>query len=416
MRDLSTKVTGSTLTAAEFVEFVSEMQKIITNAGITLDTADVNQAAKALSTQIPAVAFMTATGTMPTKVLTAVASHQPVEALTDGMELRFRSSDANVATGCTINVDTLGAKDVLKENGEPLSINDIIATRDAHVRYDTSSGGRFLLLNPQNSDNLRKGDIHGGFMTYIDAGGGVYNDLSITGCECRSADDTLTGRTTVTFTKQFDVNFAFGSGTAGGWGGGSRFVGETVYFFMIMKKDGTVDYGWDDVTNAANLLAAAVVLDGVDWVGYRLMAPSLVHSVGNTKLTPFLHDPYDHSHFMTVLYEGNSVSPASTAQQSTSTASDSIPISVMLEVVAKLRHSSDAAIHHAVLGDDSLTLALPTLTSAQVSCDQTNVSGGTRLLVPLTSLAKFAYRLSNSSGNLALSLIYVGFYFNRKGG
>ncbi len=416
MDDLSSKITGSTYTAAEFVQFFSEVLQIITNSGITPSDLDLEQVAKALSTQIPSVAFMTATGTMPTKVLTAVAPHQAVDSLVGGMELRFRSSDANVATGATLNVDGLGAKDVFKEDGSPLAVGDIITTKDARVRFDTSSGGRFLLINPQGSQSFRAGHIFGGLMTWIDSGGGVFNDVQIDACECRDTVDERDGKTTSTFVKEFDAAFAFGSFN-GGWGGfGARGVGTTVYFFMIIKKDGTIDYGWDDAINAANLLAAAVVLDGTGWVGYRLMAPMIVDSITNTKLVPFLHDKHDLSHFRALLIEGTAISVATDAQATSGSAGDRLPKDIMAEVALKLRFTGNNGAFFASVGSTAESLPVPNSANCHVSTGGQLVVGAGTSLVPIDSSKLFALRMSNGDAALVLHVGFLGFYFNRRGG
>ena len=49
MQDLNDKVTGGTLTAAEWNEVPSELQNVIEGLGITLSGADLNQLGKAIS-------------------------------------------------------------------------------------------------------------------------------------------------------------------------------------------------------------------------------------------------------------------------------------------------------------------------------------------------------------------------------
>jgi len=137
------------LTSAEFVQPMSEIQKVITNSSIGLSGADVSQLVKALSSLIPSVAFLSDTAVWPTKALTTVPPYQPIESLVNGMLLRFRCTEAVSPSGAFINVDGLGSKSIVYMDGSSLRSGDIINDIDAVIRYDGSLD-KWLLVNPQN--------------------------------------------------------------------------------------------------------------------------------------------------------------------------------------------------------------------------------------------------------------------------
>lgn len=77
-------------------------------------------------------------------------------------------------------------------------------------------------------------------------------------------------------TKRIDANWAAGSG-AGGFPSGLTLAADTMYyFFMIGKSDGTIDFGFDTSTTAADLLADAT---GYTW--YRAIMEIFTDSSSN---------------------------------------------------------------------------------------------------------------------------------------
>jgi len=63
---------------------------------------------------------------------------------TTGMMIVFKANTANT-TGCTINVNGLGAKDITKRVSTALSTGDILSQMLCWLVYD---GTRFIILNP----------------------------------------------------------------------------------------------------------------------------------------------------------------------------------------------------------------------------------------------------------------------------
>lgn len=94
--------------------------------------------------------WYTDSGAADAYVLTEAGNTQPVSALFDGMEVRFRPDNANSGAS-TVNVSGLGAVDIKRPTGTTLIANDLRPGRDAHLRYDSASGD-FFLQNPPDHD------------------------------------------------------------------------------------------------------------------------------------------------------------------------------------------------------------------------------------------------------------------------
>lgn len=85
------------------------------------------------------VGFVNDTGGVNAFVLTGVPN---VTALSSGMEFRFRAAFSNNGA-CTMNVNGLGAKPVVRPDGSSLQTGDIFAGQIVSLIYDDTSGGRF---------------------------------------------------------------------------------------------------------------------------------------------------------------------------------------------------------------------------------------------------------------------------------
>ena len=76
------------------------------------------------------------------------ATYSPVNtSLIDGMQLSFRASGINLTSAPTLNVDTLGAKQIYRRGKALVYVGDIVLAQEVTVRYH-SSGTWWELLNP----------------------------------------------------------------------------------------------------------------------------------------------------------------------------------------------------------------------------------------------------------------------------
>lgn len=283
MRDLNDKVTGGTLTAAEWNDVPSELQNIIEDMGITLSAADLDQVGKAIAGYVGSADFYSETGAADAYVATKIGAKQaPValDAVHDGLMVRFRPGNANTGAS-TLNVNGLGAKDLIREGGAALSANDLETTRDAVCRYDQAADD-FRLLDSA----LPMGAIASVPRGYIDGlttsnGTDADHDVDVAVGIARSDDDTRTLQLASALGKQIDVAWAAG-GTpgvpAGGFPSGLTLTANTWYHLFVIRNTstGVIDGGFDTATNAATLLA-----DATGYAAPRRIGSVLTDSVSN---------------------------------------------------------------------------------------------------------------------------------------
>ncbi len=143
MEDLNNKVTGGTLTAAEWNQVPGEIQNVIEALGIVLSSGDLNQLGKAIAGYVANGSFYTDSGAANAYVLATVGLKQTPTAYTDGMTVSFIA--ANVNTGAsTINVAGLGVKNIKNRAGVDPIAGDIKVVQATVLRFD-SGGDEFIM-------------------------------------------------------------------------------------------------------------------------------------------------------------------------------------------------------------------------------------------------------------------------------
>jgi len=143
VEDLNDFITGDTLTAAQFIQPMSEVQNIIEDLGITLSAGDLNQLGKAIAGYVANSTFYTDSGIANAYVLTKIGSKQTATAYTDGFFVSFIAGNVNSSTS-TVNVAGLGVKNIVLPGGVALAAGDISGRIE--ISFD-SANNRFELLN-----------------------------------------------------------------------------------------------------------------------------------------------------------------------------------------------------------------------------------------------------------------------------
>lgn len=139
MQDLNDKVTGNTLPATEWNEVPTELQNIIEDTGQTLSGVDLDQLGKGIASYVASGDFYIDSGTANSYVLSGVGSKQVPPAYVNGMKIRFLPANSNTGAS-TVNVATLGVKNLRRVDGTALQANDLQATVPVSFQYDTASG------------------------------------------------------------------------------------------------------------------------------------------------------------------------------------------------------------------------------------------------------------------------------------
>ncbi len=131
------KVDGiSQLGADEWNQTVG-LNNLMQSTGQTPVTTDLNQISKA-SAQYGAGNFFSDSGTANAYVLSPIGSMQTPASYFDGMEVRFRPS-SNSTTASTINVNSLGVKNIKLANGSTDITTQITTSADIILRFDSAN-------------------------------------------------------------------------------------------------------------------------------------------------------------------------------------------------------------------------------------------------------------------------------------
>lgn len=222
MQDLNDKIAGNLLTSAEWNEMPTEIQKVITNAGISLSGADLNQLVKSIAQTVSAGTFYTEGGVADVYELTNISTFQPPIAYVNGMKIRFVPGNKNTGAS-TVDVATLGNKNLKGPDGTALVAGileeDIVVEATFHLGADefrvdgkaipgaevfTSSG---TFTTPTGVTRIK--------VTCTGGGGGGASDGSVD-----QASGGGAGATGISWITGPDVSYTVTVGT-GGAGGGS---------------------------------------------------------------------------------------------------------------------------------------------------------------------------------------------------
>lgn len=254
MQSLTGKITGSALTAAEWNELPQEVQNIITAWGQSLSTGDLDQAGKGMAAYAAASQFYTGGGGPVNYTATKLSGIQAPPDYFTGMVVRFRPSATNTGAA-TVNVDSLGQKDIKKEDGTALIAGEMDTDRDAWLVYD---GTNFLLSNWSATATpvtpvTPQGHLSGLVTSRVSDS--VFQIIA--GSARNLADDT-----TLILPSTFTKSITAGTGWTAGSGGDARPTGVSLtsnapyHMFVIHEiSSGDVDIGMDTSISAANLLA-----------------------------------------------------------------------------------------------------------------------------------------------------------------
>ena len=102
MELLNDKITGSTLTAAEWNQVPSELQNIITATGQSLSGGDLDQVGKGIAAYVSNSDFYVSSGLADDYILTPLAGVQAPVAYFDGMRVRFIPNINNTGGSVTL--------------------------------------------------------------------------------------------------------------------------------------------------------------------------------------------------------------------------------------------------------------------------------------------------------------------------
>ncbi len=150
MRDIATKVDGTTtLAATDFNATQGEVENIVLSADIALNPAggpdtNLNMLGQAVSGYANAGATYQDSGIADAYVLSIATNLKPPVKLFDNLTVTFKAGNTNTGAS-TVNVATLGVKDIRKPDDSALIAGDIVADEFYTIKYNLSND-RFELL------------------------------------------------------------------------------------------------------------------------------------------------------------------------------------------------------------------------------------------------------------------------------
>ncbi len=389
MRDISNKAdnVGDTLPAEDFNAMKNEQQNFVESTYQTLDgeggpDTDLNMQGKAVSLVAGAGDFYADSGAANAYVLTRSTTIKAIPSYRDGLRISFIAGNTNSGAS-TVNVSTLGVKNITLPDGTALTGGEIIAGNYIECRYDLSND-RFHIVVATIA--LPKGYIDG--LILSNEAGDTDHDIEVSPGVCRSDANDLDMAITTAWIKQIDVVWAVGTGNGGRASGVALSVDTWYHFFEIGKADGSaVDFGFDTDVDAVNLLA-----DASGYTSYRRLGSVLTD--GSSNILGFIQTGGDFRFNLRIT--DYSAAAAATSRQ---TVTLTVPIDVPIMAKIKLSYQ-DASITHLRLFEVGETDVSPTTNALDdLTADTNSQVVSTEMEIKTDTSAQIQYR-TDAVGNL----------------
>lgn len=292
MQDLTGKVdsagppTGE-LPAAEWNQLAQEVKNLFLYATLTSSGADLEQVAKAIAHLPNAADFYTGGGTANAQTL-AVIGRPGAVGFVVGLRVRWKPVADNTGA-TTVNVNSLGVKDLRRPDGTVLQAGDLSTTRVAEAYYDNA--GHFRLTPgslPLSTAALPAGFITG--LTFTPPAADLDHDVTFAPGQCRDTTNAGNLALAAAFTKSFDgASIALGTAQTGfPTISLTRAAAAWYRVFIVGHTDGRVDFGFDTSATAEYLLADLVSIDTAGWTRYRQLGWVRTTDGSPTALVPFV--------------------------------------------------------------------------------------------------------------------------------
>lgn len=166
MQTLNNKVDNTagvlgTLPANEWNETASETQNVITSSGQTLSSGDLSQLVKAIALYASNGDFYTDSGAANSYVLSTVADRVAPISYADGFRVSFYPVQPNTTGVSTVNVASIGVKNLIRITGENPEAGDLVglvsarysANEDAFILTSSVNTNQFILVD-QAQNNM----------------------------------------------------------------------------------------------------------------------------------------------------------------------------------------------------------------------------------------------------------------------
>lgn len=427
MNDLTGKVDSAgpptgVLTADEWNQLAEEIRALIFDwGGMTPSGGDLAQIGKAISAAVSSFDFYSCSGAANTYTSNPIARPAPA-VLTNGMRVRCIPS-ANNTGASTINVASLGVKNIKRPDGTALQAGDISTSRMLELVY-ISGAGEFRMTPgslPASSAALFPGFISG--LVFTPPSSDLTHDLTFTAGQCRDATNAGNLVLAAALTKRFDgASIALGTGQTGFPTTSLTRAAATWYrVFIVGHTDGRVDFGFDTSATAANLRADLVSIDSAGWSYYRQLGWVRTQSGDANAFVPFAQYAAEPGVFQWV--ETNIVVDADAALVTTRTArslASLVPPGAVAHVLVAMQDSSGSgtANRYGFITDKNQADYTPSATAHNVASKTSPGAFGngwtpaTEVRVEVDASSE-VYERWNSAGSIQRTLLVPRFSFAR---
>lgn len=145
MNDVATKAVGLELTHNDFNATQADLEALITSTDQTLDPADTSggdqeMVKKSVAGYAGAAWAYTDSGAANAHVVSIATNMEPITKYFDNLIVAYTPGNTNTSTTVTVNVSTLGAKNIRVVGGGLPSIGSINATKGLILKYNDSAG------------------------------------------------------------------------------------------------------------------------------------------------------------------------------------------------------------------------------------------------------------------------------------
>ncbi len=155
MNDVATKVPGATLTSKDFNATQADLENAVTSSDQTLDPAgteagDQNMTGKAMAGYAGAAWGYTDSGSANAHVVAIASNLKAITKYFDNLVVAYLPGNTNTSTTVTVNVSTLGVKNIrLPGGGLPL-IGSLSSTHILVLKYNNGAG-YFEIISGSNA-------------------------------------------------------------------------------------------------------------------------------------------------------------------------------------------------------------------------------------------------------------------------
>lgn len=246
-----------------------------------------------------------------------------------------------------------------------------------------------------------------GFPYDLDAGD-LNHDVIFGAGNCRDATDTIDIDYASTMTKQIDAVWAQGSDSGGFPSSLTPAIFTWYHCFIIVKEDGTIDFGWDSDLSATNLLA-----DATDFIYYRRIGSNILSPGLN--LFPYIYRSASNRrivYFSPTILIYNATDPGAAAVLVNSGCPTGIEAYVSLNVVlyqSGTDHTLELYITNPDVSDEATTIsAAPLCTIFLQDTEKGNEAIAQNVEVLSNASSQVRFRLAASFANTEVRICTLG--------